>query len=107
MHLQNQLCIELFGFQTVAHVHHRNLDDVRRRALNRHVARHTFTERTHVEIGACKLRQIASAAEQRLHIAVFLRFLHHALHIVCNALIIAQVIVNIVLGLTAGNTDVL
>ena len=67
------------------HPHHGQLDHVGRRALNGGVAGHALTAGTHVEVGACQLRQRPAAAEQGGHIAVRLGvgdgLVHIAAHI--------------------------
>ena len=72
VYLQKQPGLQLFIPQALPDMDHRQLDDIRRRALDGRVACHPLTAGTHLEVGACQLRQSAAAAKQRLHIALVL-----------------------------------
>ena len=65
-------------------MHHGQLNDIRRGALDGCVAGHALAGAAHLEVGACQLRQRAAAAKQRFHIAllfgVFNAVLHVAVH---------------------------
>ena len=65
-------------------MHHGQLNDIRRGALDGCVAGHALAGAAHLEVGACQLRQRAAAAKQRFYIAllfgVFNAVLHVAVH---------------------------
>ncbi len=96
----------MFLFQAALHSDHGDLNNVRRRALDGHVARNAFAERPQVVVGAGQLRQIAPAAEHGFRVALFFGFLHHALHVFMNAGIVGEIIVDILLSLPHGNVNV-
>ena len=107
MHLEQQLRLRVFFIQRLLHPDHSQLDQVRRGALNGGIQRNALRALANVEVAAFQLRDIPAAAVERGGIARLPCLGHHALHIVPDAVIGSQVIVDILPRLVAADADVL
>ena len=69
----DELGLQGFLFQAGEYLHHSQLDDVRRRALDWHVQRHTFAEGAGIEVAGLDLRQSPAAVDTRTELGSELR----------------------------------
>ena len=107
VYLHDEPGLQIFAAQAVIDPEHGQLHDVRRRALDGHVQRHTLAEGALDEIGGFQLRQRPAAVVQRLHIALLLGPGHHIVHILPHAGEGGEVALHVVLGLRHRHMDVL
>ena len=70
MHLQDHVACEVAPAKRLGQAHHRQFDQIRRRALDRGIDRHALAKLPHDRIGAVDLRDQPPAAQERLHVAV-------------------------------------
>jgi hypothetical protein len=75
VHLEQHLAPEGAGSQRVVDADHRDLDQVRRRTLDRGVGGDAFAKRADVEVPIAKLRDVAPPMKDRFDIPVFARIL--------------------------------
>ena len=107
VHLQNQAAFQPLTQQAVAHAHHGDLDDIRRRALDGRVHRHPLAERADVEIAALQLGQRAPPSEQGGYIALLFGRSLDVIHILFYTRIGGQIGADEFGGLFARHADIL
>ena len=105
MHLQYELCLHALGAKPLIHMHHGELYNVRRRALNRHVERDALSERE--QRRNVQLRQIAPPVKERFGIAERLGAPDSFLLVIAHAAEAREIGVHILLRLAVADADVL
>src|SRR2546423_226059 len=78
--LQDHAGLQAVGGERVVGTDHRDLDDVRGRALDDRVDGQALAELARLPVARADLRDLAAAAEQRAHVAVLLGLLDGVLH---------------------------
>ena len=71
MHLHDHLRLQVFLFEATMDAHHRHLDDVSRRTLDRCVDRIALGKGAHGGVVGQYIRQVTFASEERLCISAF------------------------------------
>ena len=105
VHLQYEPCLHALGAKPLIHVHHGELYNVRRRALNRHVERDALAERA--QRRNVQLRQIAPPVEERFGIAERPGAPDGFLLVISHAAEAREIGVHIFLRLAVADADVL
>ena len=77
------------------HTVHCNLNNIRRRSLNRGIHRDTLPEGTLHEIARGKLRNLAPSAKHCRDIALFLRLCYQTVEITLNLRVCLKIALNI------------
>ena len=107
VYLQDEPRLKLLLAKRLVHMNHRELDDIRRRALNGRIERDALAERTDVEIAALELGEIASSSKHRRHKAVPLRLRNDIFHVLPHARVILKIVFDIRLCFLPRHADIL
>ena len=106
VYLQDKPRLQLLLAKRFVYVDHRELDDIRRRALNGRVERDALAKRTDVEIAALELRKIAPAPKHRRYKAILLRLRNDIFHVLPHARVILKVVFDIRLCFLPRHADI-
>ena len=95
MYLQNELCFEPFVFQRIEHIQHRDLDNIRAGALQRHIHCRALAELPDIVVCGVDLSYIALSARKSRNIAVLFGKIHIGLHVILHRAVSCKIIVYI------------
>ena len=107
VHLHNKTRSVSALFQLCGGVKHCQLDNIARRALQRHIQRDALAESALVGVCRFQLGHFPSAPEKRLHISLFLRRFYRRVHILLYAGIRCEVSLYKLSGTRPRNAQIL
>src|SRR5689334_17916740 len=105
VHLEQHFGVEGASDERLVNANHRNLDEVRRRALDWGVRGGAFTKCADVEVPVAQLGDIASPVENGLDVSVFPREFDHRIQVFANAMIALEIAFDEFLRLGVGNLE--
>ena len=107
MNLEDQPGFQLFFFQPLADMNHRNFDDVRRGSLDRRIHSHPLSKRPLHEIGRFEFRHRTASSVQSRHITILFRIFHESVQEALDPRIGLKIFFNIFGGLLPADAEIL
>ena len=107
MNLHQHFCVQTFTTKSIVGMQHRDLYNVARGSLNRHVDGFAFRGAADVRVTIVDSRQRTNPAIQRSHISMFARLHGNLIHVTAHAFVSRVIIVDHLAGFLTTDADAL